>query len=180
MQKCPAVADFGKVYVLSQCVLQREKWGKVSYMKKLCSLKVLVVSTGFFDSKTYEGLSPGQYLLEFIIKRDFWEGNLWFRCSGTLKGKGVLPYTVPVTPPLAALPKDDLNKVFTPKLKTFEFWDVFFQRLDNTREAWSRCACETESTAIWSSCLSQDGLTAGPRQRRATCKEEQRATSALL
>lgn len=60
-------------------------------MKKLCSLKVLVVCTGSCSSKAYEGLSLGQYLVEFIIKWDFWEGNLWFRGSSTLKGKGVLP-----------------------------------------------------------------------------------------
>lgn len=87
-------------------------------MKKICSLKV--VSTGSCDSKAYEDLSLGQYLVELIMKWDCRKRNLWFRCSSALKGKGVLPYAVHLTAPLAALPKDDLNKaVFTPKLKPF-------------------------------------------------------------
>lgn len=142
-------------------------------MKKLCSLKVLVVSTGSCNSKTYEGLSIGQYLVEFIKKWDHWERNLWFRCLGTLKGKGVLSYTVHVTPSLAALPKDDLNMAaFTPKLKTFG--EIFFRRLENTCEARSHCAYETKSTTIRSTCLkrgshSRSSSKKSYLQRRAEC-----------
>lgn len=82
----------------------------------------------------------------------------------------MLPYTVHVTPPLAALPKDDLKKtVFTPKLifgELFCFKDLIIHVKHGTTVLMRPKALLSGALAL------QEGLITEPHQRRATCKEE--------
>lgn len=137
-------------YILSQCTLQRKAEKKTNIKSSHAPLKALVVPACSCDSKTFEGkrLSLGQYPGESIINWDFWEGKPLVQILNT-SPSGVLPYALQVSPPLAALHKDDLNMaVFTPEPTTFgEVGFFFFQKLGNTCEACSHLAYEARSTA---------------------------------
>lgn len=101
------------LYIPSKCVLQKKNETKTNLKRSHASLKALVESTCL-------GQQPG----EFIIKWDCWEGKPLVQIL-TTSLSGMLPYTVQVAPPLAALHKDSLNMaMFIPEPKTFA--EIFF------------------------------------------------------
>lgn len=84
------------------------------------------MSTWTLQGPEGEHLNFGQYHGEFITKWDCWEGRPLAQIFNT-SPSGVFLHTVQVTPPLAALHKDDLNTtVFTLEPKTLG--ETFFSK----------------------------------------------------